>query len=237
MGLAIRTGHLYTGISWLVMDLSLLQTTCVLAFNSSDSPVLLLQFDLETGQSSRPPPFSTRNEQETTHPRNTRIKKIGILIPPSFLRHHIQKEILSDLLQQASQYNPTPTPNPSPSNTAATRRDLPGQSDLSPHHLLLHNRLLLLAEKFLYSFINKITPTGAGSINWAKAKEKDIEALKDVMRMLCDTHLNKFPSIEALSKTAMMSSTKLKDPLQADLWNETLRILQPPPPAGRPKKC
>ena len=41
-------------------------------------------------------------------------------------------------------------------------------------------------------------------------EEKDVEALRAVMQMLSDTQLKEFPTIESLSKTAMMSSTKLK---------------------------
>ena len=37
-----------------------------------------------------------------------------------------------------------------------------------------------------------------------------MESLKEVMKLLSDTQLQKFPSIETLSRTAMMSSTKLK---------------------------
>jgi AraC-like DNA-binding protein len=78
------------------------------------------------------------------------------------------------------------------------------------YHLLLHNRLLLLAEKFLYSAITKFPLPQADGSGWAKGKEKDLEALKDVMRILSDQQLNKFPSIETLSRKATMSSTKLK---------------------------
>jgi AraC-like DNA-binding protein len=204
----IRTGHLYAGISWFVMDLSLLDDL-VLARQSSSSPGLFLQFDLETNHPALRL-HSTRNEQETTHPRNSRIKKTGIFIPPSFLRLYLHKEILSELLQQASQA-PYPYTEPIPFEYRPLLEEIFQADPSSPlHHLLLHNRFLLLAEKFLYSFINKTPQPQPNSINWAKAKEKDIEALKDVMRVLCDTHLNKFPSIETLSKTAMMSSTKLK---------------------------
>jgi AraC-like DNA-binding protein len=204
----IRTGNLYAGISYLVMDL-FLKDDLVLARQSSLSPGLFLLFDLETNH----PAIrlcSTAVEQETTHPRNSRIKKAGIFVPHSFLRLYLQKDFLSGLLKRASHIS-HPYTEPIPFEYRPLLEDIFQADPSSPlHHLLLHNRFLLLAEKFLFSFIYKIPQPQPININWAKTKEKDIEALKGVMSVLCDTQLNKFPSIEKLSKTAMMSSTKLK---------------------------
>jgi len=204
----ILTGHLHAGISYMVMDLSL-RDDLTLVRQSSSSPGLLLVFDLETNHPSLRL-YATGNEQETTHPRNSRIKKAGILISPSFLQHYLQKEMLSGLRRHAN-HIPHPYTEPIPFEYRPLLEEI-FHADLSSplHHLLLHNRFLLLAEKFLYSFINKTPQPQPANITWAKAKEKDIEALKSVMRVLCDDQLNKFPSIETLSKTAMMSSTKLK---------------------------
>jgi AraC-like DNA-binding protein len=204
----IRTGHLYTGITWLVIDLSL-RDDLTIVIQPSVSPALILQFDLETNHPTLRL-SSTANGQETTWPRNSRIKKIGILVGPAFLRHHLQKEIRNDLFRQASR-TPHPYTEPIPFEYRPLLEEIFHAKPASPlHHLLLHNRLLLLAEKFLYSFVNKTPQPQPGSISWAKAKEKDVEALRDVMKMLSDTQLHEFPSIEALSKTATMSSTKLK---------------------------
>jgi AraC-like DNA-binding protein len=204
----IRTGHLYSGITWLVIDLSL-RDDLTIVIQPSISPALLLLFDLETNHPTLRL-SSTGNAQETIYLRNARIKKIGILISPAFLRHHLQKEIRNDLFRQASR-TPHPYTEPIPFEYRPLLEEIFHADPTSPlHHLLLHNRLLLLAEKFLYSFINKTPQPRPGSINWGRAREKDVEALRDVMKMLSDTQLHEFPSIEALSKTAMMSSTKLK---------------------------
>jgi AraC-like DNA-binding protein len=204
----IRTGHLYTGITWLVIDLSL-RDDLIIAIQPSASPALVLQFDVETNHPTLRL-FSTANAQETTHLRNTRIKKIGILIGPAFLRHHIQKEIRNDLFRQASR-TPHSYTEPIPFEYRPLLEEIFHAGSASPlNYLLLHNRLLLLVEKFLYSFINKTPQPQPGSINWAKSRGRDVEALREVMKMLSDTQLHKFPSIETLSKTAMMSSTKLK---------------------------
>ena len=204
----LRTGHLYTGITWIVIDLSLRDDLTLVSL-PSPSPALLLQFDLETNHPTLRL-SSTGNGRETSHLRNTRIKKIAILLAPAFLRHHLKKEVRSDLFHQAGR-TPHPYTEPIPFEYRALLDEILHADPASPlHHLLLHNRFLLLVEKFLYSFINKTPQPQPGSINWANAKEKDVEALKEVMKLLSDTQLHKFPSINTLSKTAMMSSTKLK---------------------------
>jgi AraC-like DNA-binding protein len=205
---AIRTGHLYPGVTWLVIDLSL-RDDLTIVIQPSVSPALLLQFDLETNHPTLRL-SSTGNRQEITHLRNSRIKKIGILIAPAFLRHHLQNEIRNDLFRQAG-LTPHPDTEPTPFEYRPLLEEILHADPASPlHHLLLHNRFLLLAEKFLYSFVNKTPQPQPGSINWGRAREKDVEALREVMKMLSDSQLHEFPSIEVLSKTAMMSSTKLK---------------------------
>ena len=204
----LRTGHLYTGITWLLMDLSL-RDDITLISQPTPSPALLLQFDLETNHPTLRL-SSTAIGRETTHLRNSRIKKIAVLITPAFLNHHLHKDIRNDLLRQASRTS-HPFTEPIPFEYRILLEEIFYSDPASPlHHLLLHNRFLLLVEKFLYSFINKTPQPQPGSVNWAKTKEKDVEALKEVMKMLSDTQLHKFPSIDTLSRTAMMSSTKLK---------------------------
>lgn len=204
----LRTGQLYPGITWLVIDLTL-RDDLIIAIRPSASPALLLQFDLETNHPALRL-LSTANPQETTHLRNTRIRKIAILAESAFLHHYLQKEIRNDLLLQAARTS-HPYTEPIPFEYRPVLEEIFHAGHAAPlHHLLLHNRLLLLAEKFLYAFINKTPQPQPGSINWGKAREKDVEALREVMKMLSDTQLHKFPSIETLSRTAMMSSTKLK---------------------------
>ena len=77
-------------------------------------------------------------------------------------------------------------------------------------HLLLQNRVLMLTEKFLNAFLTKAPLLKESGGLKQRDKEKDIEALKDIERILSNNKLDKFPSIDLLSKTAMMSSTKLK---------------------------
>jgi AraC-like DNA-binding protein len=205
---SIRTGHLPTGISYMVMDLSL-RDDLVLARRGYSPSGLCLQFDLKTDHNTLRL-SSTGAESESIYPRESRLRQVAILFPHSFLRRYLRKDILSDLMGCAEEAPETHRES-IPFEYRQLLEDILHAEPKSPlHYLLLHNRLLLLAEKFLHTFISKTLPLQPNSISWAKGRQKDIEALKSVMRVLSDSQLNKFPSIEALSRTAMMSSTKLK---------------------------
>ncbi|MBC7902053.1 MAG: helix-turn-helix transcriptional regulator [Gemmatimonadaceae bacterium] len=72
--------------------------------------------------------------------------------------------------------------------------------------LVLQNRVLLLTEKFLHNLLAK-------EVNGEKknhVKKEDIERIQTVEKILTQSDLEKFPSINELSRMAMMSSTKLK---------------------------
>jgi AraC-like DNA-binding protein len=151
---------------------------------------------------------STGHQQELTFSRNSRLKGVALYFPPYFLYRHVRKDILTSLFRKAEEQ-----PGyfePIPFECRQLLEDIFEADRLSPTcHLLIQNRTLQLAEKFLSSFLTRSTlslPDRTGG----KGREKDLEALKSIMRILSDNQLNKFPSIEALSKTAMMSSTKLK---------------------------
>jgi AraC-like DNA-binding protein len=192
----------------MVMDLSL-QRDLVFTQESSPSPALCLWFDL-VGSHNTLRLFSTSSEQEMVHPRNTRLKMIGLLFPQAFMQRYLHAVLLSDLTRYAG--NPAARPGHLiPFEYRQPIEDIFRADPQSPlYHLLLHNRLLLLAEKFLHSFITRIPQPEPAAKTWTKGKEKDIEGLNRVMRTLSDSQLNRFPSIEALSRMAMMSSTKLK---------------------------
>ncbi len=204
----IRTGHWSTGISYIVMDFSL-QSDLVLIQQASPDPALCLWFDLRSGRNTLRL-FSTGSGQEFMHSRNTRLKIIGLLFPQSYMHRHLRAALLSDLTRYAD--NSTARPSDLiPFEYRQPIEDVFRAEPSSPlFHLLLHNRLLLLAEKFLHSFITKVPLPEPVVKTWAKGKEKDIEGLNSVMRTLSDTQLNRFPTIETLSRMAMMSSTKLK---------------------------
>jgi AraC-like DNA-binding protein len=154
---------------------------------------------------------STGHQQETTFANSSRLKGIGLYFPPSFLQRHVRKDILSDLLRCAEEHPATGYTEPISFECRQLLEDIFNADHSSPlFHLLLRNRTLLLAEKFLSSFLARANHSLPEGKLWAKGREKDLEALKSIVRILSDNQLSKFPSIEALSKTAMMSSTKLK---------------------------
>jgi len=204
----IRTGHWPTGISYMFMDLSL-QTDLVFTQLASPDQALCLWFDLGTGRNTLRL-FSTTSQQELAYSRNTRLKMIALLFPQRFLHRHLNAPLLADLIRYAD--NPTARSSDLiPFEYRQPIDDIFRANPSSPlHHLLLQNRLLLLAEKFLHAFITKTPQSESVVKTWAKGKEKDIEGLNSVMRTLSDSQLNRFPTIEALSRMAMMSSTKLK---------------------------
>jgi AraC-like DNA-binding protein len=154
---------------------------------------------------------STNYELEVTWSRNSRLKRVGIFFGPSFVNRCIKKDILLDLVVYTDNRLHNINKEPISFEYRQLLDDI-FQSDAgSPlSHLLLHNRVLLLTEKFLHAFLsNDPLPQPSPGLR-TKGKEKDIEALKNVERILTDNQLNKFPSINRLSRTAMMSSTKLK---------------------------
>ena len=200
----IRAAHLPTGFSYVV--LKCLVKDDLVFFRRESSPKGLCLF-------FNPAPFlsSTAHEQETGFTRDTLIRRIGIYFPPDFLRQHLRKDILEDLFRYTDSHPNPIAKDPTPFEYRSLIEDIFAVDERSVlSHLVLHNRVLLLAEKFLNAFLTKATFSLPDGKAWVKGKEKDLDALKSIVQILSDTQLNKFPSIETLSKTAMMSSTKLK---------------------------
>jgi AraC-like DNA-binding protein len=72
--------------------------------------------------------------------------------------------------------------------------------------LVLYNRVLLLVEKTLKRFVLTELPVAKSKTLLAK----DRDGLKEIEYILSETQLEKFPSVQELSRIALMSSTKLK---------------------------
>jgi AraC-like DNA-binding protein len=72
--------------------------------------------------------------------------------------------------------------------------------------IVLYNRILLLVEKVL----NRLLITEMPIAKTKKLKEEDMDGLKEVESILSEKELEKFPSINNLSRIAFMSSSKLK---------------------------
>jgi AraC-like DNA-binding protein len=192
------------GYSFVIMDFSL-NDDLVFFRCSSITPGLTLFFG--------PSPHlgSTFREEEMVFARHTRVKRVGLFFPDTFMRRHIRRDVLASLLQYAENPPSTGSREPIPFEYRSVLEDIHGADTDSPLlRLLLHNRIQLLMEKYLHSYLTKANFPLPDGKTWAKGKEKDLEALKGIVQILSDSALNRFPSIDTLSRTAMMSSTKLK---------------------------
>ena len=219
---SIRTVHLPEGISCVIMNFTLLDDLQLVS-EASLSPGICLLFNQikaselyigrENGHDRNHRGHlllsSTGERQETILPRHSRLRGAYLYFSPSFLQRRVRQDILTDLFNLASA--PSGYAEPISFECRQLLEDVYAADQSNPlYHLVLQNRVLLLAEKFLSSFLLRSAIPNTNGKTWAKGREKDLEALKGIVRILSDNQLNKFPSIEVLSKTAMMSSTKLK---------------------------
>ena len=192
------------GFSYVVMDFTL-QDDLVFFRRGSDNAGLCLCF--------RPSPIltTTTQEEEAAFPRLTRVKRVALFFPLAFLSRHIRRDILESLFRCADNQQATAAWESIAFEFKSALEDIYNAESASPlYRLQLHNRILQLSEKYLQSFLTKASSSFADGRTWGKGKEKDLEALKSIVRILSDNHLKEFPSIDTLSRTAMMSSTKLK---------------------------
>jgi AraC-like DNA-binding protein len=224
----ILAANINTDISFIVMDFSLKDDLVLLRkksalyglslffnqVNVSDFFIIREPHNSITDKSpSRSNIFlsSTNYDLEVTYSRGSRLKRVGVFFSPAFVTRHVKKEILLDLLVYADNRLRNINQEPITFEYKQLLEDMFSADHHSPiHHLLLHNRALLLAEKFLSAFLTKAPIRKESGGLKQRSKEKDIEALKDVEKILSDNKLDKFPSIDQLSRAAMMSSTKLK---------------------------
>ena len=153
---------------------------------------------------------STNYDLELTYSKNSRLKVVGVLFGPAFVRKCLKKDILLDILLYTGQRLKNVNKVPITFEYRQLLLDIFETDMQSPiSNLLLQNRVLMLTEKFLNTFLEKryaINQNGRKK----KEKEKDLKALEEIESLLSSDELDKFPSIETLSKKAMMSSTKLK---------------------------
>jgi AraC-like DNA-binding protein len=154
---------------------------------------------------------STNYELELTYSRNSALKVVGILFSPEFVQKCLKKDILLDLMLYTGQRLRNVNRVPITFEYRQLLDDIFTMDPQSPlSNLILQNRILMLTEKFLSTFLEKGLSGKNITGRKVREKEKDIRALKEVEEILSNGKLEKFPSIEVLSKTAMMSSTKLK---------------------------
>ena len=152
---------------------------------------------------------STNVEMEMTVSKNSAVKMVVVFFSPHFIRKCIKREILVDLQMYTDSGPENIYREPITFEYKHLLDEIFRTDTSSPlSNLALQNRVLMLTEKFLAAFLEREAEEGKPKIS--KLKEKDMQALKEVEEILSRHELDKFPSIEVLSKTAMMSSTKLK---------------------------
>ena len=154
---------------------------------------------------------STNYDLEATWSKNSRFKRVGIYFSPDFVSRYIKRDLLLDLLVYSENRLHLLEQEPLTFEYKQTLEDIFKVDRRSPvAHLLLHNRVLLLAETYLSSFLARASQRKERSRSRLRGRERDVEALRDVEKILTNHRLIKFPSIDELAKTAMMSTTKLK---------------------------
>jgi AraC-like DNA-binding protein len=154
---------------------------------------------------------STNYDLELTYSKNSKLKRVGVFFSPNFVGRVLKKDILVDLLLYADKRLSNIDQEPITFEYKQLLDEIFSTDRRSPvSHLVLQNRILLLAEKFLSAFLSRTPRPGTPVNARSKDKEKDIRALREVEILLSNDKLDKFPSIEMLSKKAMMSTTKLK---------------------------
>ncbi|WP_431214994.1 hypothetical protein ACQ86N_09770 [Puia sp. P3] len=181
---SIRTAHLPEGISCVVMNFSLCDDLQLVS-EATSTPGLSLFFNQikasdiymvrENGH-----PCSDRNHRghlllsstagrkETVLPRNSRLKGVHLYFPPSFLRHRVREDVLSDLFRLAD--GSRPTPNPSPSNA-----DKSSRISMRPNHPIPSTTSSSKTEPFCWPK-NFFPPSSSGPpspISTAKHGQKD----------------------------------------------------------------
>lgn len=150
---------------------------------------------------------STNYPLEVTYSKGTRVQLIGIYFKSSLVRKFFKKDIYR-YLTEYSQVRLKDHDKKSISDQENKLLEEIFETDLKDEFgkLVLHNRILLLVEKILNRFLVDEFPASKRPAQ----KVKDVDGLKEVESILSETELERFPSIDELSRVALMSSTKLK---------------------------
>ena len=150
---------------------------------------------------------STNYPIQVQYSKNTELKLIGIYFKHSLLRKFLKKDVFHYL----KEYSQSRLKN-SNKRTIVKEEDILlreiFETDIHDElgKIVLYNRILLLVEKVL----NRLLITEMPEARAKKPKEEDMGGLKEVESILSEKELEKFPSINNLSRIAFMSSSKLK---------------------------
>jgi AraC-like DNA-binding protein len=150
---------------------------------------------------------STNYPIRVRYSKDTELKLIGIYFKHSLLRKFLKKDVFH-YLQEYSQARLKNRDKRTIAKEEAVLLQEIFETDLHDEfgQIVLYNRILLLVEKVL----NRLLITEMAAARAKKPKEEDMDGLKEVEAILSEKELEKFPSINNLSRIALMSSSKLK---------------------------
>lgn len=152
---------------------------------------------------------STNYDISVTYQPGTYVRRAGVCFSQSMLKKYIRKEIVMDVLLYADQRLENINREMITLEYKEYLKDIFNTApDLPLSRLILQNRLLLLTEQFFRSFVERMDQD---SIHPKKIKPQDLEGLNVVEEILTRSVDSHFPSVEELSRAAMMSCTKLKN--------------------------
>lgn len=149
---------------------------------------------------------STNYPLEITYSKGTEVQLIGVFFKSSLVRKFFKKDIYH-YLTEYSQVRLRDHDKKSISDAENKLLQEIFETDIKDEFgkLVLHNRILLLIEKILNRFLIEEFPSSR-----APASREGDDGLKEVELILAEKEPGKFPSIQELSRVALMSSTKLK---------------------------
>jgi AraC-like DNA-binding protein len=150
---------------------------------------------------------STNYPLEVSYSKGTLVQVIGIYFKSSLVRKFLKKNIFHYLAEYSQvRLKDHDKKIISEEEKKLLQEIFETNLDSEFGKLILHNRILLLVEKTLNRFLINELPDSRTK----RLKEKDMDGLKEVEFILSEKELEKFPSVEELSRIALMSSSKLK---------------------------
>ena len=214
-------------MSCVVMDFTLHQDFTFIRRSSGDYGILLFFNQAQVGDffrlisgadrleetvKSRSNIFlsSTNMDLEINYSKGTRLQRVGIYFSPNMVKKFVPETLRMDL----TLYTSKGIRNVNRETINFELKSILNEifnTNLKDDfgRLVLQNRVWMLTEKFFLNLMAR-QPVRGGKKSITYPKTDDVLRIQTVERILTQADLDKFPSIETLSKMAMMSSTKLK---------------------------
>jgi len=150
---------------------------------------------------------STNYPIQVQYSKNTELKLIGVYFKHSLLRKFLKRDVFHYLKEYSQSRLKDRDKRAIAKDEDILLREI-FKTDVHDElgQIILYNRILLLVEKVL----NRLLITEMPVARAKKPKEEDMGGLKEVEMILSEKELEKFPSINNLSRIAFMSSSKLK---------------------------